>query len=185
MQRLVPATTALIVVDMQEKLAPAMDQAAFARAVRGTDILLSAAHLLSVPTLATEQYSKGLGPTIEPLRAPLEAARAERVEKMCFSCGDAPEVGRWLSRLSPRAVVVVGVEAHVCVFQTVRDLAARGFEVHVPHDGVASRREDDRQAALDLMRRCGAVVTTAETVVFDWLRRAEGDTFKALSKKIR
>ncbi|MGZ3422131.1 MAG: isochorismatase family protein [Polyangiales bacterium] len=185
MQRLEPKTTALLVVDIQEKLAPAMEQESFARLVRGTDLLLTAAQLLGVSTIATEQYPKGLGATIDALQGPLEQVRAERVEKMSFSCMDAPQVARFLSHLAPRAVVVTGVEAHVCVFQTVRDLCARGFEVHVPHDAVASRKPADRDAALDLMRRAGALVTTSETVVFDWLRRAEGDAFKALSKKMR
>jgi nicotinamidase-related amidase len=185
MQRLDPKTTALLVVDIQQKLAPVMDQAAFARVVRATDILLNAAHLLGAPTIATEQYPKGLGTTIESLNGALEQVRCERVSKMSFSAVDAPEVARFISRTSPRAIVVVGIEAHICVFQTVRDLAARGYEVHVPHDGVASRRDDDRLTALDLMRRAGAIVTTAETVVFDWLQRAEGDAFKQLSKRIK
>jgi len=185
MQRLEPTTTALLVVDIQEKLAPAMDGESFTRLVRGTDLLLSAAQLLGAPTIATEQYPKGLGATIDALMGPLEAAHAERVPKMSFSCMDAPEVARFLAHVAPRAVVVAGVEAHVCVFQTVRDLTSRGFEVHVPHDAVASRKPADRDAALDLMRRAGAFVTTSETVVFDWLRRAEGDAFKALSKKMR
>jgi nicotinamidase-related amidase len=73
----------------------------------------------------------------------------------------------------------------VCVFQTVRDLAARGYEVHVPHDAVASRRDDDRRTGLELMQRAGAIVTASETVVFDWLQKAEGEAFKALSKKMR
>jgi len=185
MQRLDPKTTALIVVDLQEKLAPAMEQTAFARTVKATDLLLTAAQLLSVSTIATEQYPKGLGATVDALLGPLEQLRCERIAKMTFSAVDAPEVARWVSRIAPRAVVVVGVEAHVCVFQTVRDLAQRGFEVHVPHDGVASRREEDRKTALALMERAGAMVTTSETIVFDWLQKAEGDAFKTLSKKMR
>jgi len=185
MQRLDPKTTALVVVDIQEKLAPAMDQGQLARVVRATDILLHAAHLLGVATIATEQYPKGLGSTIDALRPALEQVRCECLSKMTFSAMDAPGVARFIAKSSPRAVVVVGMEAHVCVFQTVRDLTAAGYEVHVPHDGVASRREDDRLTALELMRRCGAVITTAETIVFDWLQRAEGDVFKQLSKRIR
>ena len=185
MQRLDPKTTALVVVDIQEKLAPAMDPAALARTVRATDLLLHAAHLLGAPAIATEQYPKGLGPTIESLRGAVEQVRCECLSKTTFSAMDAPGVARFIAKTSPRAVVVVGMEAHVCVFQTVRDLAAAGYEVHVPHDGVASRREDDRHVALDLMRRAGAVVTTAETVVFDWLQKAEGDVFKQLSKRIK
>ena len=84
-----------------------------------------------------------------------------------------------------RAAIVIGVEAHVCVLQTVRDLCARGVQVLVPLDGVASRRDDHRAAGLDLCRAAGATVTTAESVVFDWLRRAGTDEFKKLSKLIR
>jgi nicotinamidase-related amidase len=181
MQRLEPKTTALVVVDIQEKLAPAMEQGAFTRLVKSTDLLLTAAKLLGVPTIATEQYPKGLGRTIDAI----QLGDVPRVEKTAFSAIDAPEVARFVSSRSPRAVVVVGVETHVCVFQTVRDLAARGYEVHVPHDAVASRRDDDRRTGLELMQRAGAIVTASETVVFDWLQKAEGEAFKALSKKMR
>jgi nicotinamidase-related amidase len=181
MQRLDPQTTALLVIDIQERLAPAMEQGAFGRLVKATDLLLSAAKLLGAPTIATEQYPKGLGATIDAI----QLGDVARIAKTSFSAVDAPEVARFIAGRSPRAVVVVGVEAHVCVFQTVRDLAARGYEVHVPHDGVASRRDEDRTTALELMRRAGAVVTTSETIVFDWLQKAEGDAFKTLSKKMR
>jgi len=185
MQRLEPKSTALLVIDIQEKLAPAMEKDALARLVRGTDLLLHAAGLLGVPTIATEQYPKGLGATIDALQSGLERVHAERVAKTTFSALDAPEVSRWIARLAPRAVVVAGIESHVCVFQSVRDLCARGYDVYVPYDAVASRRADDREIALDLMKRAGANITTTESVVFDWLQKAEGDTFKELSKKIR
>jgi nicotinamidase-related amidase len=90
-----------------------------------------------------------------------------------------------LREQAPSAVVVVGMETHVCVFQTVRDLQSAGYVVHVPLDGVCSRREDHHQAGLELCRRAGAVVTTAETIVFDWLERAGTDDFRELSKLIR
>lgn len=185
MQRLEAKTTALLVVDIQDKLVAALEQGALGRMVKATDLLLTAAQLMGIATVATEQYPKGLGSTIEPLLGPLEAARAERHSKTAFSAFEVPEVARFVSRLSPRAVVVVGAETHVCIYQTVRDLCARGYEVHVPHDGVASRRDDDRRTGLELLKRAGAVVTTSETVVFDLLQKAEGDVFKALSKKMR
>lgn len=185
MQRLLPTSSALLVIDVQEKLAPAMDEEAFARLTKSLDLLLTAASLLHVPTVATEQYPKGLGPTIEHVKQGLDVLGAPRIEKTSFSACDVTDVPRWLGEHSPRAVVVAGVEAHVCVFQSVRELAARGFEVHVPHDAVASRRDDDRKVALELMRKAGATITTTETVVFDWLQKAEGDAFKQLSKKMR
>lgn len=183
MTRLVPSSTALLVVDVQERLAPAMEAGAFARLVRGTDLLLEAAKLLGAPVIATEQYPKGLGATIDPLLGPLEAVRAERLPKTEFSAHGT--VAAWLDKVAPQAIVVVGVETHVCVYQTVRDLVGLGHVVHVPHDAVASRRDDDRRVGLDLMARAGASITTTETIVFDWLQKAEGDAFKALSKKMR
>jgi nicotinamidase-related amidase len=185
MQRLDPKSTALLVVDVQERLAPAMDKDAFARATKSIDLLVTAARLLGLRTAVTEQYPKGLGPTLPELGKALEGLPAARFEKTCFSAADSPEVTRWLAQASPRTIVVTGVETHVCVFQTVRELVARGLEVHVPHDAVASRREDDRKTGLDLMRAAGATITTAETVVFDLLVKAEGDVFKELSKKMR
>ena len=94
MQRLDPKSTALIVVDIQEKLAPAMEQNAFARVVRSADLLLQAAHLLGAPAIATEQYPKGLGPTIESLRGAIEQIRCECLPKTTFSAMDAPGVAR-------------------------------------------------------------------------------------------
>jgi nicotinamidase-related amidase len=90
-----------------------------------------------------------------------------------------------LEAARPKAVIVVGMEAHVCVYQTVRDLANRGFEVHVPIDAVISRREEDRATGIALCERSGAVPTTTETVVFDWLQRAGTETFRAISRLVR
>jgi nicotinamidase-related amidase len=119
------------------------------------------------------------------IAARLAAIRALPFEKLEFSATDVPAFQQTLERSGARAVVVIGMETHVCVWQTVRALAARGLEVHVPADGVASRRDDHREAGLRLCERAGAFVTTTETVVFDMLRQAGGDDFKALSKLIR
>ena len=135
--------------------------------------------------LATEQYPKGLGHTVPPLAARLEAAGVAPVAKMTFdACGD-PGLARALAAMAPRAVVVVGMETHVCVFQTVRELARRGYEVHVPVDAVASRTGENRTTGLALCERSGALVTTTETIVFDLLERAGTDAFKAVSKLVK
>jgi nicotinamidase-related amidase len=81
--------------------------------------------------------------------------------------------------------VLIGMEAHVCVYQTARDLVERGYAVHVPIDGVVSRRDDHRETGIALCERAGAVRTTTETVVFDWLGRAGTDVFRQISKLIR
>ncbi len=181
--RLEPASTLLLVVDVQEKLAAAMPEDALARLVRNTCILLDAARLLGVRVVATEQYPKGLGKTLAPIAEKLPHAP---IEKLDFSALDEPHVAHAVnSPVRPRAVVVTGMEAHVCVFQSARDLASRGYVTYVVEDAVASRREENRLAGLALAERSGAIRTVTETVAFDWLRRAEGDAFKTISKLVR
>lgn len=185
MERLNPKTTAVVVVDVQERLAAAMPAAQLQEVLRASRILLEAARLLGAPVLATEQYPKGLGPTVGEIETLLVAAGAQRFEKTTFSAGDIPAFNEALSASGARAAIVVGMESHVCVYQTVRDLVARGIEVHVPIDGVSSRRDDHRETGISLCERAGAVRTTTESVAFDWLARAGSDEFRQLSKLIR
>jgi nicotinamidase-related amidase len=190
--RLEPASTLLFVVDVQEKLAAAIPQESLARLVHNTRILLEAARLLGVRVVATEQYPKGLGPTLAPIA---EKLSSPPIEKLDFSALDEPRVAHALvtsvpspqagTPSRPRAVIVTGMESHVCVFQTARDLATRGYATYVVDDAVASRREENRLAGLALAERAGAIRTVTETIVFDWARRAEGDAFKAISKLVR
>ncbi|WP_437609327.1 isochorismatase family protein [Sorangium sp. So ce834] len=185
MRRLDPRESAVIVVDVQERLAAAMPAPQMEALTRAATLLIEAARRLGAHVLATEQYPAGLGRTVAPLAEKLAQAGAPVIPKMEFSACDALEFERAFGERAPRTAVVVGMEAHVCVFQTVRELAARGVAVHVPLDGVASRRDDHRLAGLDLCRAAGATITTAETVVFDWLKVAGTDDFKHLSKLIR
>jgi nicotinamidase-related amidase len=185
MRRLNPKECAVLVVDVQERLAAAMPATQMAELTRAATVLIEAASTLGAHVIATEQYPSGLGPTIAPLIEGLEKAGAPRISKLDFSACDEPEFERAFAKHAPRAAIVVGMEAHVCVFQTVRELTARGIDVYVPIDGVASRRDDHRAAGIDLCRAAGATVTTMETVVFDWLKRAGSDEFKRLSKLLR
>jgi nicotinamidase-related amidase len=185
MDRLSPASTALLVVDVQERLAPAMPPARMDALTRNVGILLDAASHLKVRVLASEQYPKGLGHTLPPLSEKLAAAGVHPIAKTTFdACGD-PGIARALAAMAPRAVVVVGMETHVCVFQTVRELSRRGYEVHVVVDAVASRTEENRAAGIALCERAGAVPTTTETVVFDWLERAGTEAFRVVSKLVK
>jgi len=184
-KRLVPQSTLVLVIDIQERLAAAMPPAQMEALVRATRIIVEGARLLGAPVVFTEQYPKGLGATIEPVAGVLDAAHAQRFEKICFSAGDLSAFRETLSASGVEAAVVVGMETHVCVYQTVRDLVASGLTVHVPMDGVASRREDHRQMGLELCQRAGAHPSTAESIAFDWLREAGSDPFKQLSKLIR
>lgn len=185
MDRLHPDSSVLIVVDVQEKLAPAMEPSAYERLLANVAILLETARLLRVPVLASEQYPKGLGTTVSPVLTKLTELGVAPIAKMDFDACGEPVFSRALAALAPRAAVVVGMEAHVCVFQTARELARRGIVTYVVADAVASRREENRLAGLSLAERAGALVTVTETVAFDWMRRAGTDTFKAISKLVR
>jgi len=185
MRRLNPEECAVVVVDVQDKLAAAMPPAQLAGVERACRILVEAARVCGARVLATEQYPAGLGPTIAPVAAALAELGVAPLAKTTFSACDDAGFERAFSATGARAAIVVGMEAHVCVFQTARELAARGVDVLVPIDGVASRRDDHRAAGLDLCRAAGATLTTAETVVFDWLRRAGTPQFKVISRLVR
>jgi nicotinamidase-related amidase len=185
MDRLVPASSLLLVVDVQERLAAAMPRDSLERIVKNTNLLLDAAAILQVPVVASEQYAKGLGPTLAPVLERLSKVGATPIDKLSFDSSAEPRVAREIARRGPRAIIVAGMEAHVCVFQTARELARRGHIVHVVADAVASRTEENRQAGLALTSSAGATLTVAEAVVFDWLERAGTEAFRAVSKLVR
>lgn len=186
--KLDPKRTALLVVDAQERLLPAMPAAHQRRLVACHELLLDAARLLRVHTVATEQYPKGLGRTIPSVRAALDAfdwCAVPVFEKTVFSAANVKGVTDALALVDARAVIVTGMEAHVCVFQTVRDLLHKGFRVHVPFDAVASRDPECRTNALALMRHAGATITTSESVAFDLLADASNEHFRAISQRVK
>jgi nicotinamidase-related amidase len=185
MDRLLPESSLLLVVDVQERLLGAMSELAQTRLLKNIDILLEAAKLLGVRVIASEQYPKGLGPTVRPVLEKLQALGVSPLAKLDFDALGDPSIARAVSQTHPRSVVVVGMETHVCVFQTARELARRGYATHVVGDAVASRTEDNREVGLRLSERAGATVTVTETVVFDWLKCAGTEAFKQLSKQIR
>lgn len=185
MTRLDPKTSLVLVVDVQEKLARAMPEAMMKDLERAATVLIEAADTLGARVLCTEQYPSGLGSTLPIIAEPLGRIGAPVLSKMEFSACDAPGFAEAIAPISPESVIVVGMETHVCVYQTVRELCRRDLDVHVCIDGVASRREDHRAAGLGLCQAAGARLTTMETVVFDWLERAGTDAFRKLSKLIR
>jgi nicotinamidase-related amidase len=171
----------LIVVDVQERLLPSM--ASPRAVVDNTAVLVKAARRLDVPVLVSEQYPRGLGATVPEL-APL-LAPDERLEKLTFSCArDDGFAGRFQA-LGRKQAVVAGIEAHVCVLQTVEDLLAGGTEVFVVADATSSRTEANHAAAMARLREAGARVVTTEMVVFEWLAKAGTPAFKELSALIR
>lgn len=174
------ATSRLLVVDVQEKLVPTIHDAP--SVTQNCADLLTAMNLLGVPAFATEQYPKGLGKTVAELAPHLP----ECLEKIRFS---SAEVLDWNVQqpdgTSRNQIVVVGIEAHVCVLQTVMDFLSQGFSVHIPVDAVGSRFPADRDTALQRMRDHGATITTTETVIFELCETAAATEFKQISKLIQ
>lgn len=170
----------LLVVDVQEKLLPLIPTAP--QMVANCRKLIDGARILGVPVTATEQYPKGLGPTTPELAEHLGTL----LEKLRFSSAEV--VGWGFAGDDPAArqkIVVCGIEAHVCVQQTVLDLLAQGYRVYVPADAIASRGELDWRFALDRMAASGAVVTTTESVLFEWCEAAGTPEFKEISRLIK
>jgi len=174
----------LAVIDMQERLLNAFPEAARTPVIRQTAVLVEAAGILGLPTLITEQYPKGLGPTIPDVRGRLGAAFAP-IEKLVFSCGRSPEFCAALEDTGRRDVIVAGVEAHVCALQTTVDLINDGYRVWVAADAVRSRRDLDWERGLAIMEQAGALVGTTEMFLFQLLERAGTDQFKRISQLVR
>jgi nicotinamidase-related amidase len=169
--------SALVVIDVQERLAAAMDPPVFARLLRNTRILVHAAQRLGIPIVATEQYPKGLGPTVPALAESL--ADTPRIEKTCFSCASLAQAGE------RGQLILAGMEAHVCVLQSALEWRAGGREVFVVEDACCSRAAENHANALQRMRAAGVIVTNIESVLFEWMRDARHDQFKAISSLLR
>lgn len=171
----------LLVIDIQEKLVPAMDggQAVIER----TAVLLQSADALELPVLVTEQYPRGLGATVKSLQA-LLPAQAQVFEKVSFDACTT-QVLEALKKSGRSKVIIAGMETHVCVFQTVRRLLSEGYDVFLAQDAVCSRRSENRSNALLLIREMGAVVSNSETIVFDLLKVAGTPLFKQVSAFIK
>ena len=174
--RLDPATCLLAVIDVQERLLPAIPEAA--RVVARCTRLAAAARLLGVKTVVTEQYPRGLGGTVAALAATLPAASS----KMTFSCCGSADFAAAAAGVD--AVVLAGLETHVCVTQTALDLLGRGLVVFVAVDAVASRHALDHEVALRRLEAAGAIPTTSEAVLFEWCRSAEHPRFQEIRRLV-
>ncbi len=173
---------AVLVVDVQSRLTPAMPEEILRRVVKYARALVGAAKELGLPVIATEQYPKGLGETIHEIK---EVLPSPPLVKMHFSCGADPGFAAALERTGRRQVIVCGMESHVCVFQTVRDLVGMGYEVYLCADAVSSRFEVHRLSGIELCRQAGAVITNAESAIFDLLHVAGTPEFKKVSALVK
>lgn len=168
--------TTLVVVDVQEAFRKAVLD--FERVANNTAVLVEGARALGVPVVATEQYPEGLGETVPEVA---EHLADDALDKVCFSAADADG----FSLDGRNQVLVCGIEAHVCVSQTVLGLLSDGREVHVARDAVSSRTEENRELGLRRMEREGAVITSVETALFELLGAAGSEEFKTVQKLVK
>ena len=170
-----------VVVDMQEKLLPHMRKQP--AVLENTVRLIEGLKILGVEILVTQQYTKGLGETVEHIRSCFDEFKY--IEKRSFSCYDEPSFVAALNNTGCKFVIVAGIETHVCVLQTVVDMVDAGFVPVVVKDCISSRKDDDKEIAFERMREEGAIITTVESVLFELTRSSEDPGFKQISKLIK
>ena len=169
-----PEQSCLVVIDIQEKLVPAMQ--APAKGIRNTALMMRIADRLGIPILMTEQYPKGLGRIVPQLQG--IAPDAQVIEKIHFSCMNEDTFQKAFEATGRRQAVITGMEAHICVMQTGVDLMDKGYEIFVVTDATSSRTLESEKACLDRLGAAGAGIVTSEMVIYEWLGRAGTEAFK-------
>ncbi|HEV7498453.1 MAG TPA: hydrolase [Vicinamibacteria bacterium] len=172
-----PERTALVIVDLQERLLPAI--AENDRVLRNSVLLLKLADVIGLPVVLTTQYSRGLGSTVPEVLA--AAPDVVPLDKVSFGCFGSPEFLARLQGLGGRdQLLVAGIESHICVAQTVLGALARGYTVHVASDAVGSRTGENRAVGLGRMEKAGALLSSTEMAVYELLGRSDGTAFKKM-----
>src|SRR5437762_5878752 len=177
-----PGQCALIVIDIQEKLLPPIFQKE--QLIKNSQLLIRAAGILKIPTIATTQYSKGLGSTVEEIQSLLPE---QGIDKQIFSCFGSDVFCSMLKRLPGRrnTVLLCGMESHICVMQTALGALREGYLVHVASDAVGSRTEWNWKVGLDRMRDAGAVISSTEMMIYELMRSSGTSAFKELLPYIK
>lgn len=172
----------LVVIDVQERLVTAMPQDVYLRMRDTVNMLVKAAELFGIPVVTTEQYPKGIGHTVAELA---EACKGGVIEKVSFGCCGEPAFLAAMKGLGRSQVIITGMETHVCVYQTVLGLLEDGYHVHLVRDAVCSRKKVDYVTGVANAGLAGAVVTTAETALFQLLQESTHEQFRAVSKLVK
>lgn len=172
--------TALLVIDIQARIINVMRKQD--KLIKNVLKLIKGAKVLNIPIYHTEQYPKGLGHTVEEIKNELIG---EAIQKLTFSCIGAENLFDELMNKGIKQVIVCGIESHVCVQQTVLDLLANNFQVNLPVNAVSSRYKIDYQTALSRMEKCGAEITTVESILFELLEISGSSEFKNISNLIK
>jgi nicotinamidase-related amidase len=173
--------TAGLVIDIQERLFPVMWEKE--KLLKNCQMLVQGLHALNIPQVVTQQYTRGLGDTIEGIRTLLP--EFESVEKREFSCCDAPVVMDKLRESGAKYIIICGIEAHVCVLQTAIDLKEAGFSPVVVMDSVSSRQPESRELAKERFRHEGIIMTSAESILFELTRSSAAPEFKTISGLVK
>ena len=174
----------LLIIDVQSRLCTAMHPDRLQRVRRNTITLTRAAQILGLPVLVTEQYPRGMGPTLPEITEALPQGTPV-IEKLHFSCGGAHGFLEALEATGRRQILVAGMETHVCVFQTARDLVRSGRAAYVVEDAVLSRTTENHHLGLRLMAQAGVTRTGTETALFDLMELAGTPEFKAIAPLIK
>lgn len=170
----------LVVIDIQEKFVDVIYDSE--KVIENTKKLLKAASILDIPIIITEQYPKGLGHTLNELFT--VAQKQTILEKTTFSCYKDNEFADHLKKLKRKQIIITGIEAHVCVSQTVHDLLAEGYQPHLMADAISSRCPENAEIALEKMINSGAIASSVEIALFELLKNAKHPNFKEIQKLI-
>jgi nicotinamidase-related amidase len=173
------STTALLVIDVQERLMPVIQEKE--TIFSNVNKLLRGAEILSLKTIITEQYPKGLGKTCSEIQLP---ENIEVIEKVCFSCLQSDAVMAQLDK-NITDLIICGVESHICVLKTALEAIEKGLKVHVVADAVSSRTEQNKRLSLERMRQSGAYIVSTEMILFMLIDKAGTEEFKGISKLIK
>jgi len=180
--RFVAEDTLALVIDFQEKLMPVIDNRK--QLIHNNEILIKGLQALNIPMVVTQQYTKGIGMTVSDITE-LYGESFEYYEKISFSCIEDETIATKIEESGKKNIIVCGIEAHICVLQTIIDLIAKGYNVILVENCVGSRKESDRQVGIKRAIAEGAIPATYESILFELTRVAKTEVFKQISKLIR
>ncbi len=173
--------TALIVVDVQEKFRPVIFE--MDRVIDNTKKVIEGASILGIPIIVTEQYPKGLGKTVDDIKDSLGDFKP--IEKLSFSCFGDTKFIEELEKLNVTDIIILGIEAHVCITKTILDAIAKGYRVHLVTDAISSRSESNLKIAIERAKQSGAFLASSEMILFQLMDAAGTEEFKKISEIIR
>jgi len=173
--------TVLVVIDVQSKLLPVIYD--YPALVENIKRIIKCTQILGIPIVLTEQYPRGLGSTVEEIKETL--SEYHPIEKVSFSCCEEENFINRIKQLNRKQILVCGIEAHICVYQTCMDLVSEGYEVHLLIDAISSRKRDNRNLTIEKLNGMGVQITSVEMALFEILKDATSDEFKRISRIVK